>query len=49
VKSLQKIAHPNVIKLREVLRVGKEVHLVFEFADLNLLQRITAAGTVPLP
>lgn len=36
IKSLRKLSQNNVIKLREVLRVNDELHLVFDFLDKNL-------------
>ena len=38
VKSLRKLNHPNVVKLKEVIRENDELHLVFEFMDKNLYQ-----------
>ncbi|KAJ3159240.1 hypothetical protein HDU86_001843 [Geranomyces michiganensis] len=39
VKSLVKLSnHPNIIKLKEVLRENDELHFVFEFMDGNLYQ-----------
>lgn len=36
VKSLRKMNHPNLVKLKEVLQVKDELMLVFEYVDLNL-------------
>jgi len=36
VKSLKKLSHTNVIKLREVIRVKDELNFVFDFLDKNL-------------
>merc|ERR1719456_607692 len=38
VKSLRKLVHPNVVKLKEVIRENDELHLVFEFMENNLYQ-----------
>ena len=38
VKSLRKLNHPNVVRLKEVIRENDELHLVFEFMDKNLYQ-----------
>lgn len=36
IKSLRKLNHPNVVKLREVLKVNNELFLVFEHMDINI-------------
>jgi protein kinase len=33
VKSLRKLAHPNIIKLKEVLKIQNELYLVFEYME----------------
>jgi len=38
IKSLRKLTHQNIVKLKEVIRVNDELHLVFEFLDQNLYQ-----------
>jgi len=38
VKSLRKLNHPNIVKLKEVIRENDELYFVFEFLDLNLYQ-----------
>jgi len=38
IKSLRKLTHPNLVKLKEVIRVNDELHLVFEYLDMNLYQ-----------
>lgn len=38
IKSLMKLNHDCIIKLKEVLRVNDELHLVFEFLEENLFQ-----------
>jgi serine/threonine protein kinase len=38
VKSLRKLTHQNIIKLKEVLRVNDELYLVFEYLEQNLYQ-----------
>lgn len=40
IKSLKKLTHPNIIRLKEVIRVGDILNMVFEFADINLFQMI---------
>ena len=37
-KSLRKLIHPNIIKLKEVIKVKDELHFVFEFLDMNIFQ-----------
>ncbi len=36
-KSLKKLNHPNIVKLKEVIRENDELFFVFEFMDGNLL------------
>jgi len=38
VASLRKLSHPNIVKLKEVLREHDELFFVFEFLDQNLYQ-----------
>merc|ERR1711998_451141 len=38
VKSLKKLNHPNIIKLKEVIRENDELFLVFEFMEQNVYQ-----------
>jgi len=40
VKSLRKLNHPHVIKLKEVIRENDELYFVFEFMEVNLYQCI---------
>merc|ERR1719434_358251 len=49
INSLRKLVHPNIVKLKEVIRENDELHLVFEFMDANLyefmkVQQSRAAG-----
>jgi serine/threonine protein kinase len=36
IKSLRKLSHPNIIKLKEVIRSKDCLHLVFEYIEMNL-------------
>lgn len=38
IKSLRKLVHPSIVKLKEVIRENDELHLVFEFMEANLYQ-----------
>eukprot|EP01062_Namystynia_karyoxenos_P080904 TRINITY_DN8795_c0_g1_i1.p1 TRINITY_DN8795_c0_g1~~TRINITY_DN8795_c0_g1_i1.p1 ORF type:complete len:381 (+),score=119.59 TRINITY_DN8795_c0_g1_i1:135-1277(+) len=38
IKSLKKLSHPNIIKLKEVIRENDELFFVFEYAEGNLYQ-----------
>ncbi|KAK9846817.1 hypothetical protein WJX84_000705 [Apatococcus fuscideae] len=40
VKSLRKLKHPTIIKLKEVIRENNELFFVFEYMDCNLYQLI---------
>jgi protein kinase len=42
IKCLKKLSHPNVIKLREVIRENDELFLIFEYCDRNLFQLMRA-------
>lgn len=42
IKSLRKLSHPNIIKLKEVLLVSEELHLVFEYLDTNLYEEYSS-------
>lgn len=36
IKSLRKLNHPNIIKLKEVIKVNDELYLVFEYLEKNI-------------
>ncbi len=38
VKSLRKMNHSNIIKMKEVLLVAEELYMVFEYLDYNLYE-----------
>lgn len=38
VKSLRKLNHRNIIKLKEALQVADEFNMVFEYLEYNLLE-----------
>src|SRR5690606_21988357 len=40
-KSLRKLNHPNIIKLKEVIKVTDELYFVFEHLDQNIYQLYT--------
>merc|ERR1719408_718988 len=42
ITSLRKLIHPNIVKLKEVIRENDELHLVFEFLDGNLYEFMKA-------
>ncbi len=48
IKSLKKLTHPNIVKLKEVIRVNDILHMVFEFAESNLYQ-IMKSRSDPFP
>ena len=41
VKALRKMNHPNIVKLKEVIRVVNEAYFVFEYIERDLLKLIT--------
>lgn len=42
ISSLRKLIHPNIVKLKEVIRENDELHLVFEFMNANLYEFMKA-------
>jgi len=40
VRSLKKLQHPNIVKLKEVIRDQDELFFVFEFLEQNVYQMI---------
>lgn len=48
ITSLRKLIHPNIVKLKEVIRERDELHLVFEHMDSNLYE-FTKGRTKRLP
>lgn len=48
INSLRKLIHPNIVKLKEVIRENDELHLVFEFMEANLYEFMKARMR-PLP
>ena len=38
VKSLRKLQHENIVKLKEVVRMNNDLYFVFEFVEKNLYQ-----------
>ncbi|XP_042427407.1 cyclin-dependent kinase F-4-like [Zingiber officinale] len=44
VKSLRRLNHPNIVKLKEVIRDSDMLHLVFEYMDCNLYQLMKERG-----
>ena len=41
VKALRKLSHPNIIKLKEVIRVLNDAFFVFEYIEKDLFKLIT--------
>ena len=40
VKAMRKISHPNVIKMKELIRVVNDAYLIFEYEERDLLKLI---------
>lgn len=38
VRSLRKLSHPNIVKLKEVIRENDALYFVFEFMEKNLYE-----------
>ena len=47
VKSLRKLNHHNIIKLKEVIRENDNLYFVFEFMEKNLYELLSKNVTVP--
>lgn len=46
VKSLKKLSHPNIVKLKEVIRENDELFFVFEFMEGNLFELMQDVSTM---
>lgn len=44
VKSLKKLSHPNIVKLKEVIRENDELFFVFEYMEGNLYELMRQVG-----
>lgn len=40
IKSLRKLNHPNIVKLKEVIRVNDDLYFVFDFMENNVYELI---------
>lgn len=38
IKALRKLNHPNIVKLKEVIRVNNDLYLVFEYMQQNVYE-----------
>ena len=38
IKSLRKLNHPHIVKLKEVIRVNDDLYFVFDFMDNNVYE-----------
>eukprot|EP00884_Botryococcus_braunii_P007882 jgi/Botrbrau1/17095/Bobra.0399s0004.2 len=47
VKSLRKLRHPAIVKLKEVIRQNDELFFIFEYMDCNLYQLMKNRGHPP--
>eukprot|EP00744_Colponema_vietnamica_P009785 GILI01013889.1.p1 GENE.GILI01013889.1~~GILI01013889.1.p1 ORF type:complete len:477 (-),score=61.34 GILI01013889.1:138-1568(-) len=51
IQSLRRLQHPNIIKLKEVVRENNELFMIFEFMEMNIYQimrmRSEQMGSVP--
>lgn len=47
VKSLRKLNHHNIVKLKEVIRQQDSLYFVFEFMEKNLYELLSKNVTVP--
>lgn len=44
IKSLRKLTHPNIVKLKEVIRANDDLNLVFEYLEQNVVQLMNDEG-----
>jgi serine/threonine protein kinase len=42
IKSLRRLTHPNIVRLKEVLLVAEELHLVFDYLSTNIYEEYSA-------
>ena len=40
IKALRKLSHPNIVKMKEVIRVNNDLYLVFEYMQGNVYDLI---------
>jgi len=40
IKSLWKLNHPNIVKLKEVIWVNDDLYFIFEYMEMNIYQLI---------
>ena len=40
IKALRKLNHPNIVKMKEVIRVNNDLYLVFEYMQGNVYEMI---------
>jgi protein kinase len=49
IKSLRKLNHCNIVKLKEVIRVNDDLYFVFEFMEQNVYQLMKDRPTTGFP
>ena len=47
IKCLRRLVHPNIVRLKEVIRVNDDLHLAFEFLERNVVQLLQEGREVP--
>ena len=40
IKSLRKLSQPNIVKLKEVIRVNDDLYFVFEYMEMNIYEQM---------
>jgi protein kinase len=45
IKSLRKLNHPQIVKLKEVIRVNDDLYFVFEYMEQNIYQLMKDRNT----
>jgi len=46
IKSLRKLNHPSLVKLKEVIRLNDELYFIFEYLEQNVYQMMTKRNTM---
>jgi serine/threonine protein kinase len=47
IKCLRRLVHPNIVRLKEVIRSNDDLHLAFEFIERNVVQLLQEGRELP--
>lgn len=48
IKSLRKLNHVNIVKLKEVIRANDELYFVFEYCEKNIFDKYLKSNLSPM-